>query len=231
MTKTGKITPEKNSKAFFCSNWPQKSPVTKMHFVWAKNAKNAKNRKINAKNAKNWKINAKNLQSFVLPQTPQKVIWGSPMTKICICLGTKYLPHAATNTVAYKCISLVYNTFFPSGRWLWKIVKSSSKELITEEGVGEWSFKVTDLQSKHLYVHLSCRNKHSHKLLTMCRRPTCISLQSPRGGSLPPPWVIHLNICSSLGERKWMKYWHKFLSNFSWSRIICMPITRCQFSA
>ena len=44
---------------------------------------------------------------------------------------------------------------------------------------------------------------------------------------------IHLSMFSSLGqgERKWLKYWHRLISNFSWSRIICMPTTRCQFSA
>ena len=47
---------------------------------------------------------------------PPKVIWGSPMTHICIFLGPNYLPHAATNTAAYRCISLFCNTFLPLGK-------------------------------------------------------------------------------------------------------------------
>ena len=45
-----------------------------------------------------------------------KVFWGSLVTEICIFSGPTYLPHGATNTAAYKCISLFYNTFLPSGK-------------------------------------------------------------------------------------------------------------------
>ena len=59
-----------------------------------------------------------NEKKIVLPQMPPKVIWGSPMTKIYIFWGPNYLPHATTNTAAYKCIFLFCNTFLPS----WKAV-------------------------------------------------------------------------------------------------------------
>ena len=37
----------------------------------------------------------------------QKVIWGLTMSKICIFWGLNYLPHAASNTAAYECISVL----------------------------------------------------------------------------------------------------------------------------
>ena len=49
------------------------------------------------------------------------------------------------------------------------------------------SFTVTDLQSKHLYPHLTFRKRHFQKLLTRCRRPTCINPQKPRGVLCPTP--------------------------------------------
>ena len=56
------------------------------------------------------------LKKFALPKILKKVLWGSPMMNICIFWGSNCLPHAATNSAAYKCISLFCNTFLPSGK-------------------------------------------------------------------------------------------------------------------
>ena len=64
-------------------------------------------------------------------------------------------------------------------------------------------FAVADLQSKH--SHLRCRNRHSQKLLTKCRRPACISIQNLGGrgffGNHTPIdtkrswWMSQLRVC------------------------------------
>ena len=83
----------KCAKNYFCSKCPQKVS------------------QIFDKSAKIWKTTfcsrypQKSCEDFLLPQMPQKVIWGSPMTNIDIFLGPNYLSHAATNTAAYKSMS------------------------------------------------------------------------------------------------------------------------------
>ena len=74
-------------------------------------------------------LGPKNANFLFCSNTPKVICVVSPMTKICvfwwpkmqknkICIfvGPNYLPHAATNTAAYKCISLFCNTFLPSGK-------------------------------------------------------------------------------------------------------------------
>ena len=55
-------------------------------------------------------------QKFCLPQMPRKLFSGTPVTEMCIFWGPNTLPHATTNTAAYKCICLFCNTFLPSGK-------------------------------------------------------------------------------------------------------------------
>ena len=63
------------------------------------------------------KLKGKKIQNFVLPQMPPKIMWGVSMTNIWIFGRPNYLTHTATNTAAYKCITVLQHILaFMEGR-------------------------------------------------------------------------------------------------------------------
>ena len=170
-------------------------------------------------NDQNLKTGKKNLNPkpkwFIFFQLPPKIIWGYPVTKICILCGPKMpknwrkkIQKNSQHFVLPQIGGLQWPTFaYLGGQTICPCCyQYSSIEVslfVLQHIHAFMSFTVTDLQSKYLYMHLDCRNRHAQKLRTMCK--TCINLQSPRGVPCcrpPPPHELFIWKFSLVWERE-----------------------------